>query len=319
LLLILAVVSTNVHNICYYVASHSVAFITLGAMIAGIAIAFNIILTICIPAERSMYLYFGGLTAMLGLVLVAQPSFLFRYSTPYSVENDTILALFNWTSPCRTSELGIPPPPPTESNVPPESALLILIASIFIVCQTNTLPAAMQDVQHPIVIGFWTAIMGSVLSTVLMLLFDDPVLLTSPLCIGLVVIHCVGVQQALLTVQWSIQYLSPSILTMAYGIPVMVELIGQYVAVKYITHPFDYCKIFGAVLCGIGVIGGPVCHMVATAIRTRATRRYEDGNEEETCGLITEGKNNDRDSLANSLSFLHSSFEEILAMKRTGR
>ena len=264
--LLLSVSAANIQNLCYYVATEHTHVRVLSAMVASIAIALNTLASICIKAERSIYLFIGAVMAITGLIFMAQPAFLFSSSASRDVK-------FNWTSPCvheifpDTSVRPHKAPNMMSDTITHESLLLILLSSFFIVLQVHCLKKVIVEGQmiNPLITIFWTAVIGTICSLTLMTLLEKPVLLTLPHCIALLLLHCIGVEQSLVVIQWSIQYLLPSILTMAYSVGVIVQLIGEITLLKDMIHPAgteNWMDIVGSILCSLGVLAGSLIHIL---------------------------------------------------------
>ena len=347
-------------NISYFAAAKDVALGTLSAMVAGIAIALNTLTSICIKAERSAYLYGGAVIAFIGLILMAQPDFLFHHTATNEVH-------LSWTPPCvqmiyynisnistkpeaygnitaiqpeaiwhidaiqpeaigniatiqpeaignvtaiqpeaigsitaiqpkvigniaaikpeaigniitakpgvvfgdiRAEETGVisditPQNTRITGEIPPKDVILIVLASLFIMIQVSCNKRIVCDGVNPIVVTLWMSVTGTVLSIIVMPIVEQPVLLTSPYCIMLLLLHCVCVEQSMIIIPWAAPYLVPPIITMSYVMPIIVQLICQYTFLKNIQPGFgNWEEIFGGVLCSLGIVWGPLFSML---------------------------------------------------------
>ena len=275
---ILAAMATNIQNICYYAAAKDVALGTLSAMVASIAIALNTSTSICIKAERSVYLYGGAVVSIIGLFLMAQPAFLFHHT-------DTNEVHLNWTPPCvqaihhNMSDAAYDPvvtgnitagklgtigditaeKPRIIGVIPPKDAIFIVLTSGFIVIQVLSNKRTVCDGTTALSVTLWTAVIGTLLSIILMPFIEKPVLLTSPYCITLLLLHCISVEQSMIIIPWAAPYVLPPIITMSFAMPIIVQMICQYTFLKNIQPGFgNWEEIFGGILCSLGILLGPL-------------------------------------------------------------
>ena len=82
----------------------------------------------------------------------------------------------------------------------------------------------------------------------------------------LVGVHIIGVEQSLISTPWGSSYLLAPVITMSYGVPIIVQLICQYTFLKHIQPGYgNAAEVVGAVLCTLGVFGGPLAQLVHTS------------------------------------------------------
>jgi drug/metabolite transporter (DMT)-like permease len=268
-ILMLLIAAYNTQNITYYYAARTVALGTLTAMQVSIAIFFSTCLAICIIEGRSLSLCIGAVVSVVGLIFMAQPTFLGFHHT--AQENATL----KWTSPCHAyndSSSTAPqlPTAPAQGVISAMSAVLIVVSAAAIVCQANTYKILVSEGIPFLVLSWWIALGSTLLSLILMFVFETPVILKSPFCSLLVALHCIGVEQSLIIVPWSVNYVLPAIVTMSYAAPLIVQIICQHTFLKHIQPGYDnWQESLGAVLCLLGIVLGPLGHMIALEIRRR--------------------------------------------------
>jgi drug/metabolite transporter (DMT)-like permease len=97
-----------------------------------------------------------------------------------------------------------------------------------------------------------------------MAIFEEPVIPSSLLCIGLVLIHAIGTTQMSLVIFYCLQYLSPSVTSLLTSLQLVVLLCLQYTLLKDIQPAHNnWEEIVGAVCCFMGAILGPLWQLRA--------------------------------------------------------
>ena len=115
--------------------------------------------------------------------------------------------------------------------------IYILGTSICLSAHFHACSKMVQDV-HPFTFAFWNSVVGTGVSVILMLIFESPVLLRSSFCIGLLVMHCLGVTSVSLATQWSLQYIRPAVCAIIYTLDLVIMIIFQYTFLKDIKLGF---------------------------------------------------------------------------------
>ena len=276
-LMTLIIILFMIYNVTYYGAAVYLPLGTLAGVVNSIAIAGNSLLSICIVRERSLQLYIAAVFAIIGIMLMTQPDFMFKNA---GLPPPPIV---NWISPCKTQHPVVilnstfntsmlpglnytEPFIDNNENLNLDNDLLIgyilvLITGISDSIWIQSIGALVQHVS-PFIMAFWVGIFGSGISFLIMAIMETPVFPNTPLCIGLLFMHCIGATQIAIVIPWSVQHISPSLCTMVNSLYLVVLLLLQYTALEDIKPGLqNWVEILGAVICLLAVVIGPMLHL----------------------------------------------------------
>ena len=267
-------------------------------LITGLIIAGNALLSICFKADRKLFLYIGAFLSVFGALLMIQPHFLFsnaKLPPPPTV---------NWTPPCvkmdsQSGDVKLPPPPVVNwsSSCSEEVAnsnqqnshnltvnltatkepfvwgyVLAVSCSVNIVIYYHTMDRPLKDVD-PFTFGFWNALVGTLLSVMLMLIFEEPVFLQSRFCIGILLLHCIGTTSMSVSQPWCLQYLRPTVIGMLTSLKLVIMVILQHTIMREIKPGLqNWVEILGAVICFFGMIGGPLTEIIKDIVEKQKSK-----------------------------------------------
>ena len=261
----LSVLLLNALNVLIFT---TVIYLPLGlsdGLINAFIIAGNAVLSICIKSDRKLILYVAAILSIIGAVLMIQPDFIF------SNANLPPPPVVNWTTPCISNTLSsftdftVSNGTHNETLSHPGATENSNIGYFYAIATSGTLLAyyyasskMVEDVD-PFNFAFWAALIGTIVSVVLMLIFEEPVFLQSVFCIGILILHCVGTSTISVLVPWSLQYISPTVCTLVCASRMVVMVIFQY-TIMYNIKPGlqNWVELLGAVICFFGMIGGPL-------------------------------------------------------------
>ena len=232
-------------------------------MINSFVIAGNAVLSICIKADRKLILYFASVFSIIGTVLMIQPDFIF------SGADLPPPPLVNWTSPCIQSHSNFTHTVYNETMRQSAEAKDVRIGYILAVSTSGVYIAyfhlitkLVQDIHH-LSYAFWSALIATVLSILLMFIFEEPVFLQSNFCIGMLIMHCIGVSTIALCTPWSLQYIRPPVCALMYASRMVIMVIFQYAIMRDIKPGSqNWVEILGVVICLSAMLGGPLTDII---------------------------------------------------------
>ena len=259
-LVVLNIFFLNAINVLCYTAYIYLPLGLADGLMHALIIAGNAVLSICIKSDRKLILYIAAILSLLGLVLMIQPDVLFAgVDLPPP-------PVVNWTSSCiRTTNLN------QTIHLEHDSAqgqllgyVFIAMTSVIMIIHYHAVSKMVQDV-NPMTFAFWNALAGTGFSVVLMLIFESPVFVQSTFCIGLLLMHCLGTTAVSLGVQWTLQYMRPSVCGMMGTLQLVIFMVYQYTFLKDIKPGLhNWVEILGAVICCLGILGGPLVDFITT-------------------------------------------------------
>jgi drug/metabolite transporter (DMT)-like permease len=225
----------------------------------------NAALSICIKTDRKLTLYLGAVLCLIGLVLMVQPEFIF------SGVDLPPPPVTNWTSPCvgnviRMSSTGTTgqSATPTRIGLPPDvlGYVFALIASGLIIAYYHAISRLVSDVD-PFSFSYWNAVVGSLLSVLLMVSFEEVTFLPPGMCLGLLLLHCLGTSAASVAPAWCLKYITPSVCAMITTSKMGIMVGFQYTLLADVQPGLhNWLEVFGAVLCFCGMLGGPLTEII---------------------------------------------------------
>ena len=261
----------NLYNIFYYTAA---IHLPLGT-IAGINRSFTLILvsvvTLIISKEFTFFLGLSVAMCTTGMVLIAQPQFMFHSIEPStSIHNanhplcrntpDDHRGVFQYNISRTISNITDMTQNNSSSVVFNESLgyTLLLISAIaaapiyFIASKKLVDSSAM-------VVSFWVAVAGAVPSAVLMLLFEEFTFPRTNTCLLLLVGHAFGTGLGTPGNQTALKYITPVIISLISCLQVVLLCISQYTFMSKINPgKGNAAEITGIVVVFIGNAAGPL-------------------------------------------------------------
>ena len=267
-LLIINIILMNAVNILLYTTYIYLPVGLADGLINSIVIVGNALLSICIKSDRKLVLYIAAVICIVGIVLMIQPPVIFSGATlppPPTV---------NWTSPCLSQIHGS-----TFSNITNEiqepviqnttlGYVYAISCAIVVFIRYHTLSQMVASIS-PFNFALWNVLIGTSVSLILMGIFEIPTLPISGFCSVMLLVHCVGNAMITVTNPWSLQYISPTLCAMINACKMAVMVIFQYTFLRDIKPGLqNWLEILGAVLCFIGMIGGPLLQIVSSSRST---------------------------------------------------
>ena len=270
--LIIYVMSFNFNNLFIFTAGIYIPLGDLGVIGNCAVLILTIIGSICIKSERQLPVYVGCFVAIIGMLFILQPEFMFKNAgLPPPPE-------VNWKSPCVKQNLDGDDIVRTNSmlevflDLPGEVLGNLCLFGYALNYVTMTfLGKRLVKTYSPCTITFWGGLSGTVLSLVLMMLTETPTFPSSGFCIGLILTHCVTAATNTILWPFCLQYLSASVATMTHTSEVIVLMILQYTILKPVMPGLgNWLEIFGSVLCFFGLIGGPLWQIIRQRYETKS-------------------------------------------------
>ena len=263
LLVIFNIFLVNAVNIMLYTAYIYLSIGLADGLMYSLIIAGNAVLSICIKSDRKLILYIAAALALLGLVLMIQPDFLFSGANlpPPPVANSVSPCIAQTSTNHNNQTIAMKHDAPQGQTL---GYIYILGTSICLSAHFHTCSKMVQDV-HPFTFAFWSSVVGTGLhqDVILMLIFESPVLLKSSFCIGLLVMHCLGVTSLSLATQWGLQHIRPAVCATIHTLDLVIMMIFQYTFLRDIKPGLhNWVEILGAVICFCGMLGGPLADFI---------------------------------------------------------
>ena len=255
--LVILIIATNASNILFFTSAIFLPLGIVGIVSNTIMLSCNAIISLCVKSQRTLTLYLGSLVAVVGMFFMLQPDVIFRDAgLPPPPQT-------NWTSPCVVGGNV------TESLLTrvdlPSSALGYLLVTLCSLCMCSIYyltRSLVQDIS-PFTICTWTALVGTILSLIIMAITETPTLPHSVFCCVMLLAHCIGGVMISVLLPWCSQYLPPSLVAMISASDVLFLLILQYTVLQSVMPGLhNWLEVLGGILGFIGLIGGPVYQII---------------------------------------------------------
>ena len=120
----------------------------------------------------------------------------------------------------------------------------------------------MVDEVNVFTFAFWNALVGTIVSAILMGTIEEPVILSGIVCNLLLIAHAIGTAQISVVVPWCLQYLTTSTVAMVESLHLVVLLVLQYTVLRDVRPGHEnWVEVLGAVICFTGLVLGPTWHI----------------------------------------------------------
>ena len=242
----------NAFNVVYFTAAIYLAIGTVFGITNCTTIASNAILSVCIKQDRKMFLYLGAILAIIGILMMTQPPFMFpgNLLPPSPVTN--------FSSPC----VDIVKEGTTVRDMEYMGYIFAVLSGLALCAIFHGMSKLVTEV-NTFTFAFWNGLVGTAVSLIFMGILETPVMPASPICILLLLGHALGSSQISVILPWCLQYLSPTVCALVNSLQMVVLLTLQYTALKDIQPGHgNWVEILGAVACFIGIVVGPTWHMI---------------------------------------------------------
>ena len=141
--------------------------------------------------------------------------------------------------------------------------VLVFLSGICGCFENHAVGRFVKDVS-PLILVFWLGIAGTLVSLIMILAIEEPILQQSPLCLGLLLGHAVGTTQKAFVFFYALQYLSPSVVAMVNSSELVILLVLQYTIMKEINPGNgNWVEIVGAMLCFVAIMAVPLSHIIS--------------------------------------------------------
>ena len=261
----------NAYNVFYYGAAIYLPLSAVGGISRSFMLIIVAVLTLFTSKECSFPIVISVVLCITGMVLIAQPQFMFHNILP-----EAELTAPRYQSVClqgsgsvndisNTSDTSVPPlasNPQITSDVPDTNNALgytfLFISSFAASIIYFVVNRKLRDVAG-LVVTFWVAVWGIIVSLLLALIFED---FTSPSnieCVLLVLGHSLGAGLGTAGNLIAVQMISPVILTLVGSLQVVILCIAQYtVMADILPGKRNAAEIVGVGTTFIGNITFPV-------------------------------------------------------------
>ena len=241
--------NSTLYSACIYLPVGTVSGICTATSI--IAMAF---ITICSDRTFQPKMYIGATVCLLGIILMVQPTFLMFPAV--EVRNTS------WKSPCL--------PLSNATNMHQNQtgkAVMALSDSMLgytLAAASGVVMAIYLQLQkyyvvdaNPFAMTMWRSVVGTVISLILMLIMEEPVLPSDLLCILSLLGHCIAIAVGAIIVPFVLETLSAALTNLLQSLNLVTLVIMQYTLMRNILPAKEnWLEILGAVLCFFGSIGG---------------------------------------------------------------
>ena len=259
-------------NVTFFTASIFLPAGNVGAYAGAALIIFNMFLSICIKSERIWHLYVSAFLSLLGIVLLAQPWFIFPDGVLHKAQKP------NWTTPCFDNQFELdinPANSSTDSLLKVHSEtdawigyILVAVSGICISISFLTMRKFVAT-ENPFILAFWLGFFGSVISVVPMLTLETMVFPSEGLCILILLLHGVSSTQTVLCSPFCLQYLSPPQYSFIVTMHMAVLLALQYTVLSDIQPGNgNWVEILGGIICIAACLLGPATDIIQHRYKT---------------------------------------------------
>ena len=236
----------NIFNVFYYTSTIHLPLGTVSGATNSFLLIILAVVTVIISRKCTLYTMFSVVLCITGMFLVSQPNFIFD-----GISGRNISHLYHPV--CHKSMNQ------TE-NVANEG--IGYVQTAVSACAASAMYFLTSKLSHeidPIVITFWVGISGSVVSPVLMFMFEDIVFPSSTVCQLLLWGHALFTAFATLGYLKSLQYISPLLFALLRSFQIVVLCLSQYTFMKNINAGKDNpAEIAGALIVFVGIIITPM-------------------------------------------------------------
>ena len=261
----------NLYNIFYYTAAIHLPLETIAGITRSFTLIFVSLVTLIISKELTFLLGLSVTMCSTGMVLIAQPQFMFHSIEPStSIHNanhpfcqntpDDHKGVLQYNISMTSSNITDMTQNNSSSVVFNESlgyTLLLLSAVagalIYFIANRKLVDSSSM------VVSFWVAVAGAVPSAVLMLLFEKFTFPRTTTCLLLLVGHAFGTGVGTPGNQTALRYITPVILSLITCLQVVILCISQYTFMNKINPgKGNAAEITGIVVVFIGNAAGPL-------------------------------------------------------------
>ena len=240
----------NIYNGCFYTAT---TYLPLGT-IAGTNNAFILIIvavvTVLLYKECTFYTAWSVVICVTGMILITQPGFMFN-----GIYSDRNISHF-YHPVCHDS---MNQTVPRRSTVPNEGMGYVLLAvsassASIMYFKTNKIKA---DV-GAFVICFWVGISGTVVSPLLMFIFEDFVFPTATVCQLLLLAHALFTVLASVGYINALHFISPLLFSLLRSFQITLLCVSQYTFMNNINSgKQNAAEITGVLTVFVGIVITP--------------------------------------------------------------
>ena len=255
---------TVAYNSTLYTASIYAPVGTVSGIFTGTNLIFISLITICIESKFKPKMYIGPAISFVGIILLVQPEFLMFPAV--TVRNTS------WESPCLLHE-NITKMYLNETERLQESqsqsntwlGYVLALGSGLITGLYAQVGKYYVTDSDAFALALWRSLAATLISLILMLIFEEPVWPTDVTCILALFGHALAVSISSLSLLVALKHLSLTITMIVPSLNLVCLVILQYTLMKDIMPAKEnWIEVLGAVLSVIGSIGGTVYELKVT-------------------------------------------------------
>ena len=238
----------NIYNAFFYTATTYLPLGTISGIHSAFILVIVAIVTVVISKECSFYTVCSVVLCITGLILISQPRFIFS-----GIYSDRNISHF-YTPICHNSMNQT-----IHNSVPNEGLGYAMLA--ITACAASTTLFKTRQVKEEVgafVISFWVGISGTVVSPLLMFIFQDSVFPTAPMCQLLLLGHAIFTVLSTVGFLNALHLINPLLFTLLRSSQIILLCISQYTFMKDVNPGRqNIIEITGVMTVFVGIIITP--------------------------------------------------------------
>ena len=239
----------NIYNGVYYTATTYLPLGTVGSTNNSFILIIVAIITVVISKECTFYTACSVVLCVTGMILISQPDFMFNGIYPDRNISHSYHPL------CHKSMNQ------TISNRPPNEGLGYVLLTIS-ACSASIIYMKTRKIREEVdafVICFWVGISGTIVSPLLMLIFEDIIFPTSNVCQLLLFAHALFTVLSTIGYLKALNFINPLLFSLLRTFQIILLCISQYTFMKDINPgKQNLMEVAGILTVFVGIIITPM-------------------------------------------------------------
>lgn len=248
-------------NLSYYTSALYLPVGTVGGMLPSMMIIIVTIVTLVLDRQCACHVAVASVTCIVGVLLVTQPEFVFKESSPTArynpvcsptTDNLTSNTSSEWGRSLHTTDVHV-------------ATGYIWLAGTAVSGSANMffINKKLNNVSG-LATCFWVAVGGVLSQFIAMAIFEQPYVPTNGKCIGLLIGHAVLTGCAFICLTFACQLINPAIVSLLTTLQVGMLFVAQYTIFKSIyPGKSNMLEFIGAALTFVGNVISPAIKVYA--------------------------------------------------------